>query len=253
MPRHSHHAPRSTHTHTEVTYARHPRSHAARSSSWPAHERPVLLDERRDKRRADAPPARACAGSVRHVGGGRRLRDGVERRDGVDRRAPQAARRAARLEVEAVPADVLAQRAVVLACAPEMRVWMRGGGAIILEGAIPRRGGRAGRKNCARRAPRAPTSSSTARRASRSSSSAEGSPLVIRSHPSLRMTLSKSERRWTARGSGSSVFDDPTARRSVVDPRGASAGGFRRVSEVVASSLSPFIRDEQEVLEILKR
>ena len=202
-------------------------------------------------RRADAPPARACAGSVRHVGGGRRLRDGVERRDGVDRRAPQAARRAARLEVEAVPADVLAQRAVVLACAPEMRVWMRGGGAIILEGAIPRRGGRAGRKNCARRAPRAPTSSRTARRASRSSS-AEGSPLVIRSHPSLRMTLSKSERRWTARGSGNSVFDDPTARRSRVDPRGASAEGFRRVSEVVASSLSPFIRDEQEVLEILK-
>ena len=136
--------------------------------------------------------------------------------------------------------------------APEKCVWMRGGGAIILEGAIPRRGGRAGRKNCARRAPRAPTSSSTARRASRSSSSAEGSPLVIRSHPSLRMTLSKSERRWTARGSGSSVFDEPTARRSVVDPRGASAGGFRRVSEVVASSLSPFIRDEQEVLEILK-
>ena len=184
-------------------------------------------------RRADAPPARACAGSVRHVGGGRRLRDGVERRDGVDRRAPQAARRAARLEVEAVPADVLAQRAVVLACAPEMRADERwwGEGA----GAIPRTGGRAGRKNCARRAPRAPTSSRTARRASRSSSSAEGSPLVIRSHPSLRMTLSKSERRWTARGSGSSVFDDPTARRSVVDPRGASAGGFRRVSDEVAS------------------
>ena len=67
------------------------------------------------------------------------------------------------------------------------------------------------------------------------------------------MTLSKSERRWTARGSGNSAFDDPTARRSRVDPLGASAGGFRRVSEVVASSLSPFIRDEQEVLEILKR
>ena len=134
--------------------------------------------------------------------------------------------------------------------APEMH-GMRGGGAIILEGAIPRTGGRAGRKNCARRAPRAPTSSSTARRASRSSSSAEGSPLVIRSHPSLRMTLSKSERRWTARGSGSSAFDDPTARRSVVDPRGASAGGFRRVSEEVASLSPIFVGNE--LLKILRR
>ena len=47
------------------TYARHPRSHAARSSSWPAHERPVLLDERRDcAARTRHPPARALVQSA---------------------------------------------------------------------------------------------------------------------------------------------------------------------------------------------
>ena len=60
-----HHIARSTlhaHTHTEDTYARHPRSHAARSSSWPAHERPVLVDERAARTRH--PSARALVQSA---------------------------------------------------------------------------------------------------------------------------------------------------------------------------------------------
>ena len=47
-PRHTTHIPRG------YIRERHPRSHAARSSSWPAHERPVLLDDA-TTRRADAP------------------------------------------------------------------------------------------------------------------------------------------------------------------------------------------------------
>ena len=174
-------------------------------------------------RRADAPvkevmPARALvqsATSARTAGACPRR---VERRDGVDRRAPQAARQAARLEVEAVPADVLAQRSCRRPClrATEKCVWMRGGGAIIQEGAIPE-GGQAGRKNCARRAPRAPTSSSTARRASRSSSARQGTPFGNQKPSQPPDDVKQEPRRWTARAAA--------ARPSTTRPRGAVASG----------------------------
>ena len=233
-----HIAPRSTlhTTHIPRIHTRDTLDHMLRSSSWPVHERPVLLDERRD-----APRGRATRPRVRWFSPPRRRWPASPRWSrATGWRRPKSAAGgptgcATRSRGCAGGRTGAASRRPCLR-APEMH-GMRGGGAIILE-AQSAEGGRAGQTNCARRAPRAPTSSSTARRASRSSSSAEGSPLVIRSHPSLRMALSKSERRWTARGAAARS-STTRPRGVVVDPRRLG----RRFSprERVVASLSPHL------------